>query len=306
MNVSYKHVSFPVKKKEIYSSKLLISPYYGCTHNCIFCPANNGFLNKKVFNNFMQNNEVYVVDNILDHIENMVDKKSSIRPTLHISPVADPFQPAESIFGMSEKIVEYCADNDMNLAICTKGKIPAKIISNIVKIKQVVFQISIYTLNEEVRKKLIRGNGATVSELIEDIEIMMLPNVRLILRIDPIFPYITDDLNEFRDLALLAKKYNAECVLSSIADITPGNLEKEQLYLETIGKGLYSRYQELYRDEIKGRLHADITYRRNMFARMKQICTETDIPFGITWEPDLNGCSICAEYSDSSIITMLG
>lgn len=224
---------------------------------------------------------------------------------LHLSPVADPFQPAEKIFGMSKKITEYCVNKNLNLAICTKGVITESTIPLLENIKQVIVQITMYTPYEHIRKLLVKGDGATTNELIHNLEITQLPNVQRILRIDPIFPYITDSMDDFKMLVDLAIKYQVACILSSVADIVPGNLDNEIQYLDTIQKGLSQKYKLLYTKKINGRLHADLGYRVNLFTQMREICRSANIPFGITWEPDEVGNSICSLYSDPLISKLL-
>lgn len=305
MEITYKHIKPVVKKKKAFSTKLLISPYYGCTHNCLFCPANNGFLQKPVFDNYVQKNELCVVDNILEHIENNLYSGTGEVQTLHLSPVADPFQPAEKIFGMSRKIIEYCVDKNINLAICTKGSIPESIIPLLKKIKKVIVQVTMYTPHEHIRKLLVKGDGASTKELINNLEITQMPNVQRVLRIDPIFPYITDSMDDFKQLVDIAVKYRVECVLSSVADIVPGNLNKEAGYLDMLQEGLSAKYKRLYTKLINGRLHANLDYRMNLFTQMREICRSVNIPFGITWEPNEDGNSLCGAFSDSMISELL-
>lgn len=298
MNVDYvEHMSPQViiTDKKV-GPKILVNPYYGCEHRCLFCPANDGFLNKKVFDDFREKGKLVVVDNIVDHIKNYVTGNENAK-ILHLSPVADPFQPIEKKLHMSEKIIEYANEANIPIAICTKGNIAEKLYPAIAQNPKSLVQISIITINEEKRSKLVRGGYGTVANLLNSIEDMTVYGIKVIARIDPIFPYITDDMGEFEQLVAELTKRNVNLVISSVADIVDSALDRERAYLESISVGLYRKYKELYVDSINGRLHAKFEYRDRLFRQMKQICENHQVYFGITWEPDQEGNSIGKNYS---------
>ena len=291
------HLHPMVKKIETkIGPKILANPYYGCEHSCLFCPANDGFLNRKVFDDFREKRIIYVVDNIVDHVCNYLDDNDQA-DSVHLSPVSDPFQPIEYIEHKSEDIIDYANRRGYPVAICTKGKIPDHIIPKIKENSHSFVQVSILTLNEEKRKKIVRGSGGTVEELLGMIEKLTETGILVIGRIDPIFPYITDNMDEFAALILELKKRKITHIVSSIADIIPGALERESDYLDSIERNLSKRYKQLYTHLINGRLHADLEYRENLFSKMKSICEDYGMKFGITWEPDNEGNSINSKFS---------
>lgn len=276
--------------------KILVNPYYGCEHSCLFCPANDGFLNRKVFDDFREKGILYVVDNIVDHVCNYL-QDNELAEAVHLSPVSDPFQPIEYTEHKSEEIIDFANEKGYSVAVCTKGRIPDHVIGKIKKNSHSFVQVSILTLNEEKRKKIVRGNGGTVEELLDMIEKLTHEGIVVIGRIDPIFPYITDDMEEFTLLVLELKKRGVSHIVSSIADIIPGALERESDYLDSIENNLSQKYKQLYTHLINGRLHADLEYREQLFSKMKSICEKNNMKFGITWEPDNKGNSINSKFS---------
>lgn len=292
-----KHIQTVVKNtEEKIGSKILVNPYYGCEHACLFCPANDGFLNRKVFVDFREKGIIYVVDNIVDHVANYL-YKNNLADSIHLSPVSDPFQPIEHSEHMSEKVIDYSNKRGYPVAVCTKGVITEPVMDKIKRNKHSFVQVSIFTINEEKRKKIVRGGGGTVEVLLDMIEKMIQKGIFVIGRIDPIFPYITDDVEEVRNLIIELKKRKVTHIVSSVADIIPGALEREAEYLDSIMPGLAEKYRQLYGNEINGRLHANLEYRENIFEEMRSICEENDMKFGITWEPDNEGNSINSKYS---------
>lgn len=291
------HIQPIVKKMEKkIGPKILVNPYYGCEHACLFCPANDGFLNRKVFDDFREKGVIYVVDNIVEHVENYL-YENDLANSIHLSPVSDPFQPIEHFEHISEKIIDYSNKRGYPVAVCTKGVITDSVMDKIKQNEHSFVQVSIFTINEEKRKKIVRGGGGTVNVLFNMIEKMTQKGIFVIGRIDPIFPYITDDMDEVRNLILELKKRKVTHVVSSVADIIPGALEREAEYLDSIMPGLAEKYRRLYRNEINGRLHAELEYREKIFEEMRSICEENNMKFGITWEPDNDGNSINRKYS---------
>lgn len=284
------------KKSAGSGSKVLVNPYYGCTHRCLFCPANDGFLKKQVFEDFREKGTIYIVENILEHVSTYISRNPDAR-IAHLSPVSDPFQPIEEQYGLSLSIMKYCQSIDMPIAVCSKGSVSAEALSILASNPNSFAQISILSPNEEKRKFLVRGGGATVEQLLDSISHMTALGILVIARIDPIFPFITDDMQEFETLVKIVKERGVKHVVSSVADLVEGALSREEKYLDSFKPGLAEKYRALYTENINGRLHANINYRRRIFSEMLSICQSMDMAFGITWEPAPDGSSLSPEYS---------
>ncbi len=295
--IEFKKISPEVKQlSENDNQKILVNPYHGCSHNCLFCPANDGFLKRKAFDNYRNNGTIYVIQNIVDHVASFISINKNPHKIVHLSPVADPFQPAEEQFGLSEAVIQYCSEKNVPVAICTKGCLPLSITKLIENMKNSFVQVSIPTINQDKHKLVVR-DGASLSQLFETINQLVRHNIPVIARIDPIYPYITDDLGDFEELVKKLKTMNVSYIMSSVADLVDDALDREKDYLEQIQAGLYHKYKELYADRINNRWHAAIDYRENIFMRQMNICKDLGLSYGITWEPDLNGKSINNLYS---------
>jgi len=300
MECSYQVLNLAVNKDIGYNGpKVKANPYYGCEHRCLFCPANDGFLNKKVFDDFRQVGMIRVVDNIVEHIDNYISKAKE-KVTVHLSPVSDPFQVAEDEFKKSLEIINYCKSNNIDIAVCTKGLISEEAFKALSGYKNSFVQISLITINEKKRSFIVRGNGASVDELLDQIKALTRAGINTLIRVDPIFPYITDNMEEFRQIVDIVSKIGITCVLSSCADICNGALAREAGYLNSYETGLSVKYNKLYTENIDGRIHAKSEYRKKLFQNMLDICLSAGIGFGITWEPDTNGNSLSPLFSRGS------
>lgn len=237
-------------------------------------------------------NIIYVVENIVEHVDSFVTSNSNPDKVVHLSPVADPFQPTEKLYHLSNDVINYCYEYRIPVAICTKGNLPISIIKKIKNIPHSFVQISIPTIKPEKHKLVVRGDGAEIDVLLSTIDLLIENGVHVVARIDPIYPYITDDIKDFEELVIKMKLKRVSYILSSCADIIPTALEREKRFLESIEKGLYDKYINLYKDKIQSRLHASRDYRITLFSKQKEICQNHNISYGITWEPDLDGKSL--------------
>lgn len=297
----------PVKSQEISpkvgltaetsrGQKMIVNPYYGCSHNCLFCPANDGYLRKKIFDECRASGKVYVVSNILDHVRSFRESNSS-NIIAHLSPVSDPFQPLEREYGKTEEVVRFCASQSIPVAICTKGIIPEHLYDIIAGHRNSFVQLSIPSTDELVRSYLVRGDGATVEEMFAQIRKLIAGNVALIVRIDPVFPFINDDLAVIKRDVETYRDLGVKYILSSCADLYYGALEREADYLDRFSTGLSEKYRELYVEDINGRLHACLDYRERLFGGLSEICKSVGVAFGITWEPDRDGSSLAPRFN---------
>jgi DNA repair photolyase len=86
--MDYEVLNPPVKDNYVQvGSKMKANPYFGCSHNCLFCPANDGFLNKKVFDEYRKKGTISVVNNIVEHVDNYINNFDG-NVSVHLSPVS--------------------------------------------------------------------------------------------------------------------------------------------------------------------------------------------------------------------------
>lgn len=296
----YRLIKPKIKAKNITflkHNKISINPYFGCTHRCLFCPANDGFLKKQVFDDFRENNRIYVIENIIDHLKSNIGQDIVNKPTIHLSPVTDPFQPIENKFKLSQLIIEYCAGQNIPIAICTKSIIPYNLFSYLKHNVKSFVQYSIPSIVEEKRKFIIKGDSTDNRTVFQNIHDIVMNGINVIVRVDPIYPFISDDLDEFEQLIMQVKDLGVRYILSSVADIYGEALNRETSYLESYETGLANKYRNLYIESIGNRMHAKLSYRKKIFHKMSLICKKHDISFGITWEPTINGEKLENQYN---------
>ena len=110
-------------KRECTGERMLVNPYNGCSVGCIFCYARA--LPAAYFRLF---NETGIVTVFKDFDRVVADQLDSIDVAScgYLSPVCDPFQEVESVYGLSERIIEQFVERNIPVEFITKCEVPAR------------------------------------------------------------------------------------------------------------------------------------------------------------------------------------
>jgi len=271
-------------KRECTGERLLINPYNGCSLDCIFCYT-KGF-NWGYFKTFFEQKIVTVCK---DFDKNVAEQLDSINIVScgYLSPVTDPFQLLNLKYKLSEKILREFISRNIPIEFITKGKIPDEVIELIKQQPHSFGQISILTLNEDLRKILVPG-GATTSELIDNIRKLSNANIHTVCRIDPILPFITDKRQDLRDLIKTFVDAGANHIISSCLDIPKVIYDYViQNIKQNFGNAIAYDYQRLYHELIDNYMNANIDYRKRLFCFLREECDKQGISFALCMEYEL-------------------
>ncbi len=270
----------PYGNRECTSERLLINPYNGCSHDCFFCYAHAfpGY-----FDLFRKRGVITVFEDFDKVVAKQLD---SIRVAScgYLSPVTDPFQPINKRYQLTEKIVAAFVRRNIPVEVVTKGVISDKAMRLLAEQEHSFGQVSILTLDEDKRRRMMAG-GASTEELIKNIERLSNRGIFAVCRIDPVLPFITSQEDELKELIKTVVDAGASHIISSCLDI-PKTMEHEMYkHIEhEFGKETMKKYKGLYVEEMSGRKHARIEYRRKLFERIKEICDKEGVTMGLCME----------------------
>lgn len=270
-------------RRECSAERMLINPYNGCGIGCFFCyslafPGN--------FHLFREKGVVVVARDFDRAVAQQLDSIDLAFPG-YLSPVTDPFQPLNEKYHLSEKIIRVFVERNIPIEFITKAKVPQEAVE-LVKLQRHSFaQISILTVDEELRKRLV-PRGASTSTLFENLERLTREGIFCVCRIDPIFPYLTDKKGKLEDLIERAKSSGSPHIVASVLDI-PSRIGKEVFssIKAIFGPGVESDYRRLYTERINGYFHARIGYRKRIFDLLRNICERKNLTFALCMEYEL-------------------
>lgn len=270
----------PYGMRECTSERLLINPYNGCEHDCFFCyahafPGHFAHFRKTGVITVFKDFDIVVAEQL---------NKLSVASCGYLSPVTDPFQPINEKYQLTEKIMDVFVKRNIPVEVVTKGVISERAIRLLKNQKHSFAQLSILTLDETKREWMMNG-GASTEELLSNIERLSNEDIFTVCRVDPVLPYITSDEKELDELIEKVVDAGASHIITSCLDI-PKVMERG-IYAKIeskYGKETRRKYERLYVEEMSGRKHARIEYRRKLFGRIKEICKRKEVTMGLCME----------------------
>lgn len=269
----------PYGRRDCTAERLLLNPYNGCQHGCFFCYARA----------YWKDRDALVVFRDFDrHVAEQLDRLS-VASCGYLSPVTDPFQPIDAHYHLSENLIRVFLERNIPIEFVTKGELSWEILELMRTQRHSFGQVSILTLREELRRIFVPG-GAPTPVLFRNLEMMASLGIFAVCRLDPVFPYVNDDVEEMEALLSKAAKSGARHVVASCLDIPLFCLSEILDGIDRIEPGLSERYKVLYTERLGSYLHADITYRHRLFSLLRGICQRLGLTFALCMEFAI-GCS---------------
>ncbi|RCV65158.1 DNA repair photolyase [Methanophagales archaeon] len=269
----------PYGNRECTAEKLLINPYNGCSHNCLFCYSHalGGY-----FSIFREKEVLTVFTDFDKKIARQLDGLN-VASCGYLSPVTDPFQRINEEYQLSEKILKAFVGRNIPVQFTTKGRISERALKIIKKQVHSFGEVSILTMAEDKRKRLMAG-GAATDELVRNIERLSNYGIFAVCRIDPIIPYVTDDEAGLEALVQKVADAGAGHIIASCMDIPRAFAYDIYDKLETRFKIPRRKMAQLYTEMLSGRFHAKIEYRKKLFRTMREICDRNKVTLGLCME----------------------
>lgn len=292
INYPQPHILVPTKKelhgwwpgkRECTAERMLINPYNGCGIGCFFCYTLSfpGY-----FQWFREKGIITVAKDFDQVIAEQLDS-IDVASCGYLSPVTDPFQPIDNHYKLSEKIIRVFIERNIPIEFITKAKIPLNIVQIIKNQPHSFGQVSILTPKESLREVLVPG-GATTQELFKNIELLSQEGVFSVCRIDPIFPFITDNTKDLEEIIERAKSSGCTHIVASVLDI-PAKIQNDILNRidRLFGTGVKWNYQKLFTENIDNYINAKIDYRKKIFDRLRNICERKNLTFALCMEYEI-------------------
>ncbi len=204
----------------------------------------------------------------------------------YLSPVCDPFQEVEETYRLSEKIVGEFVKRNLPIEFITKCKVPRQVIELMAGHPHCFGQFSFVTGREALRKRLMQG-GATIDELFESMEQTARQGLPVVMRIDPIIPYLSDGREELLELVKRSMDCGATHIVASVLDVPLKIVKEVFAKFRRFGVAFLYDLTWLYSEFIDGYLHARIDYRKRVFDYLRNLCDREGITFALCMEYEL-------------------
>ncbi|MCX8189362.1 MAG: radical SAM protein [Nitrososphaeria archaeon] len=237
--------------------KYTINPYTGCSHSCLYCYA-SAYI-KDFFNPRKK-------DRLLEYISKDI-KYIPEGSIINISSSSDPYIPLEKEINITRNILEKFVDRNYIIEIVTKSDLVIRDIDLLCRGRSII-SITITTLNEELAKILEPGAPSPLKR-IDAIKKLSENSLPVVLRFDPIMPFITDSEENIENVIEEAVDAGARHVVSSTYKVKWDNLERIVSRFPSLSKN----FKELYfvqGEKIHGALYAPKGYREKILSKVRE------------------------------------
>lgn len=217
-------------------------------------------------------------------------KNTKLKLPVMLSDCTDPYQPLEEKQQITRKCLEALVKHSFPLLIVTKSDLVIRDIDLIKKVPSVV-SITITTLNEE-KACFWEPNAPLPTQRLKALERIVDAGISATARIDPIIPFVNDNLTEFKELVSELAEIGVKQVTASTFKPVKGFFQT----LKMLDSALYKKLSQVYRDGewILGYKYLDVEKRRKIIEKVRQIVLDYGLEFSSCREgfPELN-TTIC-------------
>jgi DNA repair photolyase len=187
-----------------------LNPYQGCEHGCTYCYARptHEYWGYSAGLDFEQ--VVLVKQNASELLRETLNKKSWVPKPIVLSGNTDCYQPAEKQFELTRELLKVFLEFRHPVGIITKNVGMTRdldIIEELASMNLISVNLSITTLNEDLRRKL-EPRTATAKRKLELIEQLSAINVPVNVMASPIIPALND--HELFDIAKASSERGAQ------------------------------------------------------------------------------------------------
>jgi len=163
--------------------KLTFNPYTGCDHQCLYCYASSYI---------PRFHDCRPKKNLLSRLKREAARLDG--ELVSISNSSDPYPRLEQKLGLTRKCLEILAESRCRLQIVTKSDSVVRDI-DILRNVPCVVSVTVLTANDGLSGRLEPGAPVS-SKRLEAIEKLVEAGIPTTVRIDPIIPFLNDDLAE--------------------------------------------------------------------------------------------------------------
>jgi DNA repair photolyase len=214
--------------------KLSLNPYTGCSFKCVYCYA-TAYIGVKE-------------STPKKHFEKRLKRDLLKYPPhlpINIGTSSDPYPPEELVYQLTRKALEILVPLGRRILITTKGTLYAKRDLDLLSKGNVAITPTITTLNPHISQLMEPGTPTPVSR-ISAIRAATKVGVPVGVRVDPIIPFINDDISEIKELIGALATVGVGFIVTSTYKAKPDNLKR---LVNVIGGQLGKRIYKLYKEK---------------------------------------------------------
>ncbi len=225
--------------------------YQGCSFNCIYCISHDKSVQPPLLP--------------INKIRGLIDNQNNGRP-YYLSPWTDAYQHAEEEKQYTRGIIEALSAKNLPFFVITKSTLVKRDIRFFQNKQNAFIAISLNTLNVDITKLFEPGAPSASERKLLIKELVADKSVKVVVKIDPIIPGVTDGelLTELLEWLSMVKPtaVTAETLRLSNKIIQELNIHLDKSLIDSI----LQHYPKVYHQPV----HPDLTYRMKVLSKVAE------------------------------------
>jgi len=215
-----------------------MNPYQGCEHGCVYCYARPSHQYWGYSAGIDFESVILVKKNAPELLIQKLKSKSWKVGVISLSGNTDCYQPIERMYSITRQLLQICLDFKQPVSIITKNALIIRdldILSELARQQLLLVNISITTLNEELRR-ILEPRTATVMRKLQTIEKLVKNGIPVNILMAPIIPALND--NEIFAVAKAVSNVGANSMNYQVVRLEGPN---QQIFIDWINHNFPDR-----------------------------------------------------------------
>ena len=226
-----------------------INPYRGCRHACTYCYARptHEFLGLDSGREFEQ--RVFAKVNAPEVLRQELAKPKWQGEAIAIGTASDPYEPAESQYKLTRRILEVLLEFQNPVSITTKGVLVRRdvdVLRQLSQVADVQVVFSVGSIDDKTWKLMEPGAPRPLARL-EAMQYLVENGVNAGVILAPLLPGISDSSESIHAVVSAAASHRAQFLASNVLFLKPGSKEWFMPMLREAYPRLVPAYEKLYR-----------------------------------------------------------
>ena len=226
-----------------------LNPYRGCRHACTYCYARptHEFLGFDSGREFEQ--RVFAKVNAPEVLRQELAKPKWRGEAIAIGTASDPYEPAESEYKLTRRILEVLLEFQNPVSVTTKGVLVRRdvdVLRQLSQVADVKVVFSVGSIDDRTWKLMEPGAPRPLARL-EAMQFLVENGVNAGVILAPLLPGISDSSESINAVVGAAASHGAQFLASNVLFLKPGSKEWFMPILREAYPRLVPAYEKLYR-----------------------------------------------------------
>ncbi|MGB9750300.1 MAG: SPL family radical SAM protein [Caldisericia bacterium] len=223
--------------------KYSLNPYTGCSFSCLYC-----YISSFIKDPFIVREKRDIIEKVKKDIEK-IDKNLYVS----LSNSSDPYPYIEEKLKITREILKIFKDKKVGTLIITKSDL---ILRDVDLLREMKVSVSMTITTFKEIYKIIEPFAPSPERRLNVLKKLKESGIKTSVRIDPIIPYVNDNIDEIENMIKIIKNFSDQIIVSTLK--LRGDSIKR--FKEKLPK-VYEKFIPLYKEKFRGNLYLDKNYR---------------------------------------------